>query len=90
MADRWFTEAELRDMSRPTADRALEALDAGAHDEARALLRSLKGEWQMLHDLYAESTAALLTFIKDELGEDAIRRAHEVTMERTWRRHARL
>ena len=35
MTDRWFTDDELRELSRPTMDRAIEALDAG--DVALAL-----------------------------------------------------
>jgi hypothetical protein len=38
----------------------------------------------MLHDLYAAGTAGLLTFIKNELGEDAIARAHEDSMAGHW------
>jgi hypothetical protein len=86
MADRWFTEDELREMSRPTMDRAIEALDAGDVARARELCEAMKHEWGMLHDLYAESTAALLTFVKDRLGEDAVAEAHEESMERHWRR----
>ena len=37
MAERWFTDEELREMSRPTMDRAIEALDRGDPDKARAL-----------------------------------------------------
>ena len=29
MADRWFSDDELAEMSRPTMDRAIEALDRG-------------------------------------------------------------
>jgi hypothetical protein len=35
MAERWFSEDELRDMSRPTMDRAIEAIDAGDLERAR-------------------------------------------------------
>src|SRR5688500_1247159 len=86
MADRWFTETELRELSRPTMDRAIEALDAGDVARARELCAAMKHEWGMLHDLYAESTAALLTFVKERLGEDAVAEAHEESMERHWRR----
>ena len=33
MGERWFTDDELREMSRPTMERAIEAIDAG---DARA------------------------------------------------------
>jgi hypothetical protein len=86
VSERWFTDEELREMSRPTMDRAIEALDAGDVAEARRLCEAMKYEWLMLHDLYATGTAALLTFIKDRLGEAAIAEAHEASMERDWRR----
>ena len=71
MSERWFSEDELREMSRPTMDRAIEALDAGDVEGARALCEAMKHEWLMLHDMYAAGTAGLLTFIKDRLGEGA-------------------
>ncbi|HYF24482.1 MAG TPA: hypothetical protein VD931_01945 [Baekduia sp.] len=87
MPDRWFDEETLEQLSRPTMDRAIEALDRGDVATARALCEAQRHEWQMLHDLYAEGTAALLTFIKERLGEDAIAAAHEETMQKSWRRH---
>src|SRR4051794_41963602 len=84
MSERWFTEEELRELSRPTMDRAIEALDAGDVETARGLCEAMKHEWLMLHDLYAAGTAGLLTFIKNELGEDAIARAHEESMAGHW------
>ena len=86
MEERWFTESELDELSRPTMDRAIEALDRGDVDAARDLCEGMKSEWLMLHDLYAGSVAGLLTFIKDRLGEEAIAEAHEDSMERDWRR----
>jgi len=86
MAERWFADEELRELSRPTMDRAIEALDAGDVATARALCEAMKSEWLMLHDLYAGSVAGLLTFIRDRLGEDAIGEAHAESMERDWRR----
>ena len=87
MAERWFSEDELREMSRPTMDRAIEALDAGDVDGARELCEAMKHEWGMLHDLMVESVAGLLTFVKERLGEEAIADAHEESMQQGWRRH---
>lgn len=88
MSDRWFTDDELRDLSRPTMDRAIEALDRGDTDAARALCEAMKHEWGMLHDLMVEGIAGLLTFVKDRMGEDAIADAHEESMTSSWKRHA--
>ena len=53
MTDRWFSPEELDELSRPTMDRAIEAIDAGDLEEARRLCSEMKHEWQMLHDLMA-------------------------------------
>ena len=87
MAERWFSEDELREISRPTMDRAIEALDAGDVEGARELCEAMKHEWGMLHDLMVESVAGLLTFVKERLGEEAIADAHEESMQQGWRRH---
>ena len=39
MADRWFSELELEEMSRPTMDCAIEALDRGDVEGARRCAR---------------------------------------------------
>ena len=85
MSERWFDREELEELSRPTMDRAIEALDAGDVETARALCEAMKHEWLMLHDLYAAGTAGLLTFVKDRLGEQALAEAHEESMAMHWR-----
>ncbi len=37
MTDRWFSEQELTQLSRPTMDRAIEAIDSGDLEEAQRL-----------------------------------------------------
>ncbi len=77
MFERWFSDEELRELSRPTMDRAIEAMDAGDLVTARALCEGMKYEWLMLHDLYAHGMAGLLSFIKERLGEDAVAEAQQ-------------
>jgi hypothetical protein len=60
MAERWFSDEELREMSRPTMERAIEALDRGDVDAARALCEAMKYEWRSLHDLMVEGIAGLI------------------------------
>ena len=52
--ERWFSDAELGEMSRPTMDRAIEALEAGDTETALALCKAMRHEWRFLHDLMAE------------------------------------
>src|SRR5258708_29914673 len=87
MTQRWFSEHELAELSRPTMDRAVEAIDAGDLDEARRLCGEMKHEWQMLHDLMAAGVLDLVSFIQQRLGDDGVAEAWSESMGRGWRRH---
>lgn len=87
MSERWFDQGELDELSRPTMDRAIEAIDEGDPEAARELCKSMKREWGMLHDLMTESVLGLVTFIQNELGDDGVKRAWEFQSETGWRRH---
>src|SRR4051794_34952407 len=86
MADRWFTDDELREMSRPTMDRAIEALDRGDTETARALCEAMKYEWRSLHDLMVEGVAGLISYVQRELGDDGVAEAWRFGSERGWKR----
>jgi len=85
-AERWFTDDELRELSRPTMDRAIEALDGGDTDAARALCEEMKHEWRFMHDLLVDSLASSMSYVKERLGEQSIEDMHRWTMERGWKR----
>src|SRR4051794_15886968 len=87
MAERWFTDDELRELSRPTMDRAIEALDAGDVATARRLCEEMKHEWLMLHDLMVGGMAGLITFVQERLGDDGVHDAWTDSNERGWKRH---
>jgi hypothetical protein len=87
MGDRWFKEEELREMSRPTMERIVEAIDAGDLEGAKRLARDGQGEWLMLHDLMAESILSLVSFIQGKLGDEGVKAAWEDGLERGWKRH---
>ena len=63
MAERWFSDDELREMSRPTMDRAIEALDRGDVETARHLCEEMKHEWRFLHDMMVDGIAGLISFV---------------------------
>jgi len=46
VGDRWFSDDELDEMSRPTMERAIEAIEAGDLDEAKRLCEAMKWESQ--------------------------------------------
>lgn len=87
MTQQWFSEDELEAMSRPTMDRAIEAIDRGDLAEARRLCREMKHEWLMLHDLMTESVLGLVTYVQEREGDAGVAAAWESCMERGWRRH---
>lgn len=84
--ERWFDEDELRQMSRPTMDRAIEAIEAGRYGEALSLCQAMRHEWRFLHDLMAESMLGLVSFIQERFGEEQVAEAWKSGMERGWRR----
>src|SRR5215470_18239484 len=86
MAQRWFTDEELAEMSRPTMDRAIEAIDRSELEEAKGLCESMKHESQFMHDLLVDGTAGLISFIKERLGDEGVQQAWEWSLERSWKR----
>ncbi len=85
-SDRWFAPQVLAEMSRPTMDRAIDAIQKGDLDEAVRLCDSMRHEWRFLHDLMAESILGLITFVQERLGEPAVADAWVTSMERGWRK----
>jgi len=86
MADRWFSNEELAEMSRPTMDRAIEALDRGEVERARELCEEMKHEWRYLHDMMVEGVAGLISFVQDRLGDDGVADAWTYAQSRGWNR----
>src|SRR3954452_23853943 len=70
MGERWFSDAELEQLSRPTMDRAIEAIDAGDGEEAKRRCEAMKHESQFMHDLLVDGVAGLISFVKEKLGGD--------------------
>src|ERR1700742_3831925 len=68
-AERWFSDEELGQMSRPTMARAIEALEAGDSETALELCKSMRHEWLFLHDLMAESMLGLVNYVQQRLGD---------------------
>ena len=86
MSERWFSEDELREMSRPTMERAIEAIERGDADEAKRLCEEMKHESQFMHDLLVDGVAGLISYVKEELGDDGVERAWTYSLERSWKR----
>src|SRR5213596_2470321 len=86
MGDRWFSDDELREMSRPTMERAVEAIEAGDLEAAKQLCEAMKWESQFMHDLLVDGVAGLISFVKDKLGDDAVEEAWEYSLGRSWKK----
>src|SRR5437764_14240997 len=86
MGERWFSDEELTELSRPTMDRAIDALDRGDVEEARALCEAMKHEWRYLHDLMVEGIGGLISFVQDRLGDDGVAEAWTYGQGRGWQR----
>ena len=75
MTDRVLSDAEIEKMQTPLWDQAKEAVDAGDPEVAKALIDRAVGQWAGLKDYSINWITSLLTFIADELGEEAVERA---------------
>ena len=84
--ERWFSDEELGEMSRPTMERAIEAIERGDAEEAKRLCEEMKHESQFMHDLLVDGVAGLISFVKDELGDEGVEEAWTYSLERSWKR----
>ncbi|MPY86195.1 MAG: hypothetical protein GEV00_23875, partial [Actinophytocola sp.] len=83
--DRWFSAGELDEMSRPTMDRAIEAIERGDLDQAVSLCDQMRHEWRGLHDTMAGMIGGLISFVHQRLGEEGIADAWSDALSRGWR-----
>jgi hypothetical protein len=67
-------------------DRAIEAIDRGDPETARALCEAMKHEWRYLHDLLVEGIAGLISFVAERLGDEGVADAWQWSSERGWKR----
>jgi hypothetical protein len=81
MSNRVLSDAEIAKMQTPLWDQAKAALDTGDADAAKALIDRAVVQWSSLQDYSINWIATLLTFIAEELGEDAVERALRKTGE---------
>jgi hypothetical protein len=75
MTDRVLSDAEIEKMQTPVWAQAKAAIDAGDPDAAKALIDRAVTQWSGLKDYSINWITSLLTFIADELGEEAVERA---------------
>ncbi len=88
MTDRWFSREELEQLSRPTMDRAIEAIDAGDLEPAR---RAVRGDEARVADAARpdgrRGARPRLLHPAASSARRGSREAWEHSMERGWRHH---
>lgn len=72
MSERFFSDAELRDMERRTVDRLCDAIDAGDAEKAKKIARRMYNEFLSMHDLYRNWVTATLSEVARRYGDQAL------------------
>lgn len=67
-------------LGRSTLHEAYDAIDRGDGEEAKRLLESFRFEEQLLQDIYVDWIWAMLTWVRDELGEPSVERIMRETL----------
>jgi hypothetical protein len=75
MADPMLSDADIDQMRTPLWEQARVAFLAGRADDGSALLDKAVDQWRSLKDYSINWITSLLTFIGEELGEEAVERA---------------
>ena len=81
MADPMLSESDIERMRTPLWEQARDAFVAGRTDDGSALLDKAVDQWGSLKDYSINWITSLLTFIGEELGEEAVERALRKTGE---------
>ncbi|MBK6658895.1 MAG: hypothetical protein IPG43_12390 [Proteobacteria bacterium] len=72
MAEKFFTDAELREMEKLTLERLTDAIDAGDADKAKKIARRMYNEFLAMHDLYRNWVTATLSEIARRHGDQEL------------------
>ena len=72
MADRFFSDEELREMGKRTVDRLTEAIDAGDGEKAKKIAKRMYNEFLGMHDLYRNWITATLSEVARRYGDEAL------------------
>jgi len=67
-----FTDQELNEMGRLTLNLIHEAIDIGDLKKAKGLSKRMYQEFMFMHDLYRDWLTALMTYIYENHGENAL------------------
>ena len=77
MKKREFTDQELKEMGQLTLDLIKQAIESGELKKAQGLSKRMYQEFMFMHDLYRDWLTALMTYIYEKYGEDALHESME-------------
>jgi len=72
MAERFFSDAELREMEKLTLDRLTDAIDAGDAEKAKKIAKRMYNEFLAMHDLYRNWVTSTLSEIARRHGDEEL------------------
>lgn len=72
MAEKFFTDAELREMEKLTLDRLTDAIDAGDADKAKKIAKRMYNEFLAMHDLYRNWVTSTLSEVARRHGDEEL------------------
>jgi hypothetical protein len=75
MADPMLSDDDIDQMRTPLWEQARAAFEAGRIDDGSAFLDKAVAQWRSLQDYSINWITSLLTFVGEELGEEAVERA---------------
>ena len=75
MADPMLSDDDIDQMRTPLWEQARAAFEAGRTDDGSAFLDKAVAQWRSLQDYSINWITSLLTFVGEELGEEAVERA---------------
>lgn len=75
MANRVFTDEELREMGERTVDLLTQAIEDGDKERAKKLANQMYREFSSMHHLYVDWTAGFMDYIYTSYGEEALYQA---------------
>ncbi len=75
IGNRFFTEEELREMGTPTLVFLTDAIERGDKNKAKELAHRMSNEFEFMHDLYVDWTAAFMDHIYNNYGVEDLYQA---------------
>ena len=87
MAERVFTDEELRELGQLTVDAVQEAIDQGDKEKAKRLARRMYREFESMHDYYVSWVTSTISWLGRRFGDDVVYESMAKALE-PWMREA--